>query len=93
MKKYLFALLAVAALSAPASAASPAKKPVAQPPSLVRCAVWVAPVKGCTDDERIGGGTILTAAVGLAVSAIFPPLWIGLAVGAATGFVGATVVK
>ena len=74
MKKLLLiacvAGLALASLS-PASAAIRhhryAAAPVAQSPGLLICGMFLIPSQGCSQEERIVGGIIVTAALGAGV--------------------------
>lgn len=94
MKKTLAALLIAAAFATPAYAAKKTSAPAVQHPSYIRCAIWLPPARGCTMDERIIGGAILTALAASGVGwALGGQVWTYAGVGAGTGAVAPLVIR
>lgn len=92
--KILTAILVTIALSTPAFAAKKTSTPAVQKPSYIRCAIFLPPVQGCTMDERIIGGAILTALVASGIGwAVGGQVWTYAAIGGGTGAVGPMVVR
>lgn len=94
MKKSTILLVGAILIAGFSSAqAAPKKAQPVQQPSLIRCAVWIVPAYGCSIDERMIGGAILTASVGIGIGAIWGAMGLGAAIGGGTGAVAPLIVR
>lgn len=103
--KYLAALLVALFAVSPAMAKTK-RVQYKERPNLMRCAIWVAPAAGCSLEERVIGGAILTAGVGAIVgsagaatgvitysASIANTAGAGALIGGVTGTLGALIVR
>jgi len=101
--KYLVVLLVAMFATTPALAKTKFR---AERPSLLRCAIWIAPTAGCSLEERVIGGAILTAGVGAIIGSAGAATGVvtysatvantagaGAVIGGVTGALGALIVR